>query len=75
MLGNTIEDILRDQKFKDGHRQIENFCSIENEKLKCYTLIETNIQGAPNTETKMAKNTQSYKVSEIGLHFRKFKSR
>ena len=48
-----IEDCLeiqkkifhRDHKFKDGYRPIEHFCSKENEKLKCNTLIETNIQG------------------------------
>ena len=35
------------QQFKDRHRPIEHFCKKENEKLKCNTLIETNIQGEP----------------------------
>ena len=33
------------QKFEEGYRQIEHSCKKENEKLKCRTLIETNIQG------------------------------
>ena len=31
--------------------------------------------GNPNTETKRTKNTQTLKTFEIGLHFRKLKSR
>ena len=36
-----------DQHFEEGHRSIEQVCNIENEKIKCSTLIETNIQGKP----------------------------
>ena len=32
-----------DQQFQEGHRPIEDSCKKENEKLKCRTLIETNI--------------------------------
>ena len=34
-------------KFDDGHRPIEHSYKKENEKLKCRTLIETNIRGEP----------------------------
>ena len=48
-----------DQHFKDGHRPIEHCCSKRNEVLKCNTLIDKIIRENPNTETKMAKNTQT----------------
>ena len=59
MFGNTQEHNSWRQQFKDWHRPIEHCCRKENEKLKCNTLIETNIQGKPNTETKRAINTQT----------------
>ena len=37
----------RNQHFEDGRRSIEHSCMIENEKLKCSTLIEKIIQGKP----------------------------
>ena len=47
------------QKFKDGNRPIEHCCSKENKKLKCNTLIETNIQGEPKYRDEKTKNTQT----------------
>ena len=42
----------RNQHFEEGHRPIEYSCKKENEKVKCRTLIETNIQQNLNPETK-----------------------
>ena len=35
------------QHFEEGRRLIEHSCKEEKEKLKCRTLIETNIWGKP----------------------------
>ena len=42
----------RKQNFEEGHKQIEYSCKKENEKLKCRTLIETNILGEPKYREK-----------------------
>ena len=36
-----------DQKFEEGQRPIEHWCTLENGKLTCRNLIETNIEGPP----------------------------
>ena len=41
-----------DEQFEDGDRSIEHSCRKENEKLKCRTLIETNISGEPKYKDK-----------------------
>ena len=52
----TQKKILHgNQQFKDGHRPIEHCCNKENEKLKCNTLIETNIQGEPKCKDEKGK--------------------
>ena len=66
MFGNTQEGI--------PWRPIEHCCSKENKKLKSNTLIETNIQGELKHRGKKTKKYRQ-KVSELGLHFRKLKSR
>ena len=61
------------QHFEVEHRPIEHSCKNKNEKLKCRTLIETNIQGNPNTETKRVTNTHIQKASKIERQYQNLK--
>ena len=50
----------RNQNFEVEHRPIEHSCKKENEKLKCRTLIEINIQGEPKYRDENVTNTYIY---------------
>ena len=57
------------QHFEERHRPIEHSCKKKNEKLKCRTLIETNIQG----ETKYKDKKGNKYPDKIGRHYQKFR--
>ena len=58
MLRNTQTSVPCRREIWEGTQTNQHSVKKENEKLKCRTLIETNILGNPNTETKGVTNNQ-----------------
>ena len=65
----------RDQQFDNGHRSIKHSCKNKNEKLRCKTLIETNILGETKYKDQKGNEYSNIEIYEIGRLYQILKFR